>query len=88
MYLFANRSEKDQIIKTPLVISSSCKGYQLHIFHIHSNFHRSSDKAITMADLDDDDIPNLTESSGDEDSEAGEYPYNCSEKYFVLVIIY
>ena len=39
-----------------------------------------------MADLDDDDIPNLTESSGDEDSEAGEYPYNCSEKYFVLVI--
>ena len=30
-----------------------------------------------MADLDDDDIPNLTESSGDEDSDAGEYPYNC-----------
>ena len=30
-----------------------------------------------MADLDDDDIPNLTESSGDDDSDAGEYPYNC-----------
>ena len=88
MYLFANRSEKDQIIKTPLVISFSYKGCQLHIFHIHSNLYRSSDKAIPMADLDDDDIPNLTESSGDEDSEAGEYPYNCSEKYFVLVIIY
>ena len=30
-----------------------------------------------MADLDDDDIPNLTESSGDDDSDEGEYLYNC-----------
>ena len=76
MYLFANRSEKDQITKTPLVVKFICKSRQQHVFHIHSNFYPRSDKAITMADLDDDDIPNLTESSGDEESEAGEYPYN------------
>ena len=34
-----------------------------------------------MADLDDDDIPNLTESSGDEDSDVGEYLYNCYENF-------
>ena len=33
-----------------------------------------------MADLDDDDIPNLTESSGDEDSDVGKYLYKCYEK--------
>ena len=37
-----------------------------------------------MADLDDDDIPNLTESSGDEDSDLGEYLYNYYEKCFLL----
>ena len=84
MYLFANRSEKDQIIKTPLVVKFSRKSRQQHVFHIHSNFYRSSDKAITMADLDDDDIPNLTESSGDEDSDLGEYLYNYYEKCFLL----
>ena len=35
-----------------------------------------------MADLDDDDIPNLTESSGDEDSDVGEYLNNCYGKCF------
>ena len=38
-----------------------------------------------MADLDDDDIPNLTESSGDEDSDLGEYLYNYYEKPFFLL---
>ena len=82
MYLFGSRSEKDQIIKTPLVIKFSCKSRQQHVFHVHSNFYPSCDQAITMADLDDDDIPNLTESSGDEDSDVGEYLYNCYQKSF------
>ena len=41
-----------------------------------------------MADLDDDDIPNLTESSGDEDSDVGEYLYNCYQKSFLVIKIY
>ena len=80
MQLFSSRSEKDQIIETPLEINFSCKSRQQHVFHIYSNFYPSCEKAITMADLDDDDIPNLTESSGDEDSDVGKYLYKCYEK--------
>ena len=83
MYLFASRREKDQIIKSALVIRFSCKSRQQHVFHIHSDFYPSLKKAITMADLDDDDIPNLTESSGDEDSDVGEYLNNCYGKCFI-----
>ena len=41
-----------------------------------------------MADLDDDDIPNLTESSGDEDSDVGKYLYKCYEKSVFINQIY